>query len=167
MSINLNSWYTEEESARRLGLAPRTFRRFVAAGTHKDFEYAPERKRRPREGKKPETVYNPNDVDTLAAVVNTKPRPAGSLPAPVPAPAPEPPHPLVQYLERMVLHDKLYLNLKEAVQVSGLPRSFLRQIAPEIGFKVGRSWRFPKSHLADSARLSQLAGRLMLEASKR
>jgi len=165
--IDLEEWYTEGEAAAKLALSPRTFRRFIAAGKYEEFAYAPERKRRPREGKKPETVYNPKDVDTLASVVATKDRTAERTADAVLDPREVTRELLLEFLisrkeAHVVANNKLYLTVKEAAAFSGLPKAFLRRIAPRLGFLVGRnSWRFPKSHLADSDRVAKLAGLLL------
>jgi len=62
MSAALSDWYPEEEAARRMGMSTRTLRRMSAR------KVGPERRLRPRDGRKPEPVYNPQDVDKRASV---------------------------------------------------------------------------------------------------
>jgi hypothetical protein len=57
---DLSTWLTESEAAECLGISIRTLQRKCAAGE------GPERRERQRPGRKPEPVYNPEDVDRLA-----------------------------------------------------------------------------------------------------
>lgn len=59
--MQFDDWLTEPEAAKRLGMSTRTLRRKVEDGT------APERRKRMRPGKPPEAVYNPRDVELMAA----------------------------------------------------------------------------------------------------
>jgi len=58
---DLSTWLTESEAAERLGMSERTLREHCKEGK------GPERRMRKREGLKPQPVYNPEDVDRLAA----------------------------------------------------------------------------------------------------
>jgi hypothetical protein len=51
----------------------------------------------------------------------------------------------------------MYLTIAEAAEVSGLSLALLRRLAPRIGFQDGRTWKIPRSVLADSDTLSRLA----------
>ena len=65
----------------------------------------------------------------------------------LPAPAAAPLAPVVE---------KLYLSIAEAAEYSGLPKGFLQQIAADIGFRIGRSWRIPREALNDAQRIREL-----------
>lgn len=69
----LANWYTEEQAAEKLNISVRSFQRLIAEGKSKEFAYAPEKRKRPRgEGRKPESVFNPEEVDTLANLSRTR-----------------------------------------------------------------------------------------------
>jgi hypothetical protein len=57
--IDLSHWLTKPEAAARLGVSERTLDRMGSSG--------PARAERPRPGKKPEVVFNPDDVAALTA----------------------------------------------------------------------------------------------------
>jgi excisionase family DNA binding protein len=53
--------------------------------------------------------------------------------------------------ERLTLHQKHYLTIKEAVQVSGLPGSYLRRkIKDNVlpAYRLGNGWRIRREDLA-------------------
>jgi hypothetical protein len=60
-SADLSDWLTRSEAARALGVNEHTLRRMTERGE------GPERRDRPRPGRKPEPLYNPDDVDRLVA----------------------------------------------------------------------------------------------------
>ncbi|SRR5712691_11442869 len=60
-SPDLSTWLTKADAAARLGISQRTLDRLDAKGE------GPECRNRPRPGKRPEPVYSPSDVETLAA----------------------------------------------------------------------------------------------------
>jgi len=59
--MDFPGWLSEAEAARRLGMSTRTLLRKVEEGA------GPERRLRQRPGKKPQPVYNPRDVELMAA----------------------------------------------------------------------------------------------------
>ena len=146
--MDLTHWYTESEASSKLGLTDRTFRRHIASK-----KVILEARKRPRLNKKPETVYNPTDVDALVVEARTHVMPkASTVPARMQQPVEK------EYVEPLILLHRMYLSLSEASMVSGLPKSFLRRHAPQLAFKAGRSWRFPRTLLGNTARVSELAG---------
>lgn len=75
---DLSHWYTEEQSAERLSISVRSFQRLIADGKTKEFGYAPEKRKRTRgDGRKPESVFNPDEVDTLASLARQRIVPPG------------------------------------------------------------------------------------------
>jgi hypothetical protein len=164
-------WYTEPEAAARLGISLRSFQRLVHDGASKEFAYAPERQRRARAGAKPQSVYNPEQVDALVRTAQVRmlpeefriPDKADGMPPAfefafrlferlqeqqrlLPPPAPVP------------VTEKLFLTIAEASEVSGLSKAFLRRVAPRLGIRDGRVWKIPRAHLANSAGLAKLTG---------
>jgi len=60
-SADLSDWYAKPDAARALGISEHTLDRMTARGE------GPERRERPRQGKRPEPVFCPTDVDALVA----------------------------------------------------------------------------------------------------
>src|SRR4051794_8322581 len=81
---DLSDWYTEQQASDKLGLPLRTFQRLISEGKSRKFQYAPEKRERRREGKRPEPVFSPTEVDALAAAANMRivPSAAAQLYAP-------------------------------------------------------------------------------------
>lgn len=77
---DLGIWYSEQESADKLNISLRTFQRLVSEGSSKAFAYAPQKRDRRRPGKRPEPVYNPREVDALAAAANMRVVPPAAAP---------------------------------------------------------------------------------------
>lgn len=61
---DLSDWYPEPEAAQLLGVSVKTLGRMAVDGK------GPERRQRPRPGRKPEWVYNRQDVDAAVAAKN-------------------------------------------------------------------------------------------------
>lgn len=61
--MNLSRWIPGPEGAERLGVSIRTLERYAEDGRC-------ESKLRPRDGRKPERVYNPQDIEKLEAELN-------------------------------------------------------------------------------------------------
>jgi hypothetical protein len=179
---HLASWYTEEQAAAKLGISARSFQRLIAEGKSNQYSYAPEKRRRPRgNGKKPEPVFNPQDVDQLAQLASTHLVPVANPANPATTGtalaklakssdskqlqlAKELPPALtfaLRLMERMrelsTPADKLYLTIPEAAKVSGLSQSFIRRNASRLGFKDGGTWKIPRTNLANPDRLAKLA----------
>lgn len=70
----IQDWPTETEAAAQLGTSVKTISRYAAAGKI-------EMRKRPREGKKPENVVNPRDLEKLMPAAHVMP--AESIPAQV------------------------------------------------------------------------------------
>lgn len=180
--INLESWYTEEQAAEKLGISTRTLQRLVAEGKSSLYAAAPERRSRRRDGRKPETVYSPADVDQLVQLARTRVMPTqlSSLVDHPDNPAAlvavggiEIPQPLAFALEVMgrvadamserrageVAHPKSYLTIPEAVEASGLSASLLRKLCRlgVIGFVDGGRYKIARAHLDNSDMMTQLA----------
>lgn len=137
--IDLSAWMTKAEAAAILGCSERTLDRLAAAGM------GPERRLRPRQGAKPEPVYNPADVERLApaaapAVVFGPPDPhhflRGGAP-PLPATRPTANAGVELLVSAMqTLADRVgprrpmaaFLTIKEASAYSGLSQAFLRRL---------------------------------------
>jgi len=60
---DLATWLDKPSAAARLGISERTLDRLVEKGR-------PERRMRPRPNTKPEPVYNPDDIEAMAASAN-------------------------------------------------------------------------------------------------
>lgn len=93
---DLSNWIPKPEAAARMGISERTLDRRCDAGT------GPERRERQRPGLKPEPVYNPDDVERLAApTAHLMPMETAMAPMGC-ALAPRSPSDLIPILERMV-----------------------------------------------------------------
>lgn len=134
--IDLSAWMTKAEAAAILGCSERTLDRLTAAGV------GPERRLRPRQGAKPEPVYNPEDVERLAPA---------AAPAVVPYNGPVNGHAAPQLSNpaetgfallvsaMQTLADRVgprrplaaFLTIKEASAYSGLSQAFLRRLVRE------------------------------------
>ena len=64
----LSTWLSQEEACRILGKSPRTLNERIQRG-----DYQIERRDRPMKGRKPETCYNPSDVERIRAEQEPKP----------------------------------------------------------------------------------------------
>ena len=196
---DISQWYIEEQAAEKLGLSLRTFQRLISEGKSKRFPYAPEKRDRRREGKRPEPVYSPTETDALAALARMRVIPPGaahlypgaSLPQPettfsiggmdfAPGEIPGGLQFALTVLDRMatilerkqfpsvatpaapaepprVDPQRLYLTISEASVVSGLSKSLLRRLAPQIAIRDGGRWKYPRAVLANSDTLAKLA----------
>lgn len=164
---DLSSWLTKAETCERLGISPRTLDRRCEDGT------GPQREDRPRTGKKPEAVYNPDDVERLSA-----PKPhvmaenSALMPRPVPAPQSSEVLPLL--LDRIALAVErrapepapippaLYLTLPQASAYTGLTMAFLRRLIKEGQLQAVRdvSLKMRKIDLDNLANLTGASGQM-------
>lgn len=127
---DLSAWLNKQEAAQRLGVSERTLDRMADKG--------PERRMRARPGRKPEPVFNPEDVERLASKAFVVP--AALVPSEELATRQGPP-PVLQMLLSVIQslattsHAKpqaaLFLTLDEAAEYSGLSKSFLRRVVRE------------------------------------
>jgi excisionase family DNA binding protein len=133
---NLEGWIAKGEVIARTGLDERTIERKVNRGELR-------RQYRPIPGRKPLPVFDPQQVEALCTRTLT-PIPlktAGVVkrtPAEVPAPLFVP------------VHRKLFLSIKEAVALTGLPESYLRRNLREQkipGAVVGGRWMVKRNAL--------------------
>lgn len=170
--LDLSKWLTKAETAAILGISERTLDRLGEQGK------GPERRLRPRPGKKPEPVYRPEDVQAMAAAQNkpmiiapdsplrTAPA-AGSI---APRPPAQPPLGVAEFFALVdgiaqkvtaVLPraEKLWLTLEEAAQVSGLSEAFLRRLVRTGNLPAvrDRAWKVRRSDLANIAPHAALA----------
>jgi excisionase family DNA binding protein len=130
--IDLSTWLTKPDAAARLAVCERTLDRMCDRGE------GPERRNRPRKGLKPEVVYNPADIDRLAAI------PPHVMPPQNTSVATRPPAPsadvLTLVLDRIAgaVENRLstplpspvplYLTLPQASAYTGLSMAFLRRL---------------------------------------
>jgi excisionase family DNA binding protein len=141
--IDLSTWLSKPEAAARLGISERTLERMI------DADKGPECRIRPRTGKRPEPVYNPQDVDALAAAAAPKPAvnpPAGPANSRQLVPTGEDSMPsslalgieLIEQLARIANRARpepaptppaLWLTIPEAAVYTGLSQAFLRRLA--------------------------------------
>lgn len=73
MNPNLSTWPTEAEAAHMIGCSVRTLQRYAQDGR---VEIRP----RKRDGRKPENVCNPRDVERLLPAAHVMPEEVGNLP---------------------------------------------------------------------------------------
>jgi len=142
---DLSTWLSKPAAAARLAISERTLERMVAAGK------GPQSRQRTRRGKRPETVYNPQDVETLADAAGVQP----FVMAPEPS-APQnaavartadgiPPalagvlsviERLAQMAQRPSIEpasglSSLWLTLDQAAAYTGLSRAFLKRLVDD------------------------------------
>jgi hypothetical protein len=140
MSTDLSTWLSKPEAAARLGISERTLERMVLAGT------GPEQRNRPRPGKRPEAVFNPEDVQTFAQAPAVIAAASPLMPKGVPPSAghgqeiPPALAALMSVFERMLEMAQrprldapqetsaLWLNLAQARAYSGLSIALLRRL---------------------------------------
>lgn len=128
---DLSTWIPKAEAAARLGKSERTLDRMGDDG--------PERRLRPREGLKPEVVFNPDDIEKMVAAQRSKAIAPTSPLAPAstqqlalrkdaPAIALEFQELFARGLEAARRGPGLWLNLAEASAYSGLSIALLRRL---------------------------------------
>ena len=155
--IDLSTWLTKPDAAARLGISERTLDRLCEKGE------GPERRDRPRVGLKPEPVYNPDDVDRLAA-----PK-AHVMPAQTAAVATRPSAPSADVLslvldriagavegrlsQALPSPEPLYLTLPQASAYTGLSMAFLRRLisTEKLPALRDRAIKLRRDHLDDLA----------------
>lgn len=163
--IDLSGWMTKAEAAARLGCSERTMDRLTATGA------GPERRLRPRQGAKPEPVYNPEDVERLAPSVSPAVVPYGSVNGHAPqlsSPAETGFALLVSAMQ--TLADRVgprrplaaFLTIKEASAYSGLSQAFLRRLVRAGGLPSVRDGalkvrRVDLDNLANTDTISPMA----------
>ena len=139
MSINLNTWLTDKEAAARLGVAPRTLDREIERG-----HLHPQR--RPVPGRKPERVWDPEEIQSKmpappARVIPPSSTALAELSGPSNLPAslngnglipPEAQMAIIARLVEMVADarqtPKPWITLTEASETTGLTRKLLRRL---------------------------------------
>jgi excisionase family DNA binding protein len=171
---DLSHWLTEPEAVRRLGISWRTLMRRVKDGT------APERRMRPRaKGKKPEPVYDPEQVAQMAApkpqvLRANDPRVAGpGMPERPTLPAVGPIAldltPIALAFERVLMArlpvpslpppaPKPYITAWEAAESLGVSEKLVKRLVSRNvwpGFRDGGAWKLRSS---DVATLDVVAG---------
>lgn len=165
---DLSNWLTKAEAADRLGISERTLDRLCAGAN------GPERQTRRRPGKRPEVVFNPDDVAARQPKQPLHVVPSGSnVVARVPGgagaalPTGLPPEfsllALAAY-ERAVasapeLQPRPFLTLAEAADYSGLTETFLRKLVSEgkLSAVRDRSLKIRKASLDEFAGAALLA----------
>ena len=132
----LSTWLSQEEACRILGKSPRTLNERIQRG-----DYQIERRDRPMKGRKPETCYNPSDVERIRAEQEPKPAVFSSTSGVGPLVAPAGGD-LVKLVDRfadrtLTLVERLvdakrdrgpWLNVKAAAARSGLSQAIVRRI---------------------------------------
>ena len=131
----LSSWLSQEEVCRILQKSPRTINERIQRG-----DYQIERRDRPMKGRKPETCYNPGDVERIRA--DQEPKPAVFSPSSGVGPVTPAGGDLVKLVDRFAdrtlsLVERLvdakrdrgpWLNVKAAAARSGLSQAIVRRI---------------------------------------
>ncbi len=128
------TWLTKQEAAAQIGASVKTLERLAAAG---EIQAA----QRPEKGRKPATVYNPEDIGRIAAgkapeafVMPAKDsQPGAMIPAPPAAIAPAAAAGFGTWLENFTTkpatRPRRFLTLPEASDHCGLSVAFLRRAA--------------------------------------
>ncbi len=162
----LSEWPSESEAAALLRTSVKTINRYAAKGKI-------EIRKRPREGKKPENVCHPRDIEKLKPVAHVMPgtaEAAGTSVAIVPPAVPigQTLLPLVPSFELLIrtistavadvqniknLNEKLVLTLKEASR-SGFSMAFLRRKCEDGSLKSFRDGRTIKIARQELERLA-------------
>jgi hypothetical protein len=147
---HLENWLPESEAAARLRISERTLRRRAAAGE------GPEKRERQRPGARAEAVYNPDDVERLAATPPAVFSPANALTMRGMTEQPNRLAPLEQLA--VLLHTRLsepprpparWLTLKQARETSGLSIVLLRRLIEAGRLRVLRdgAWKILQADL--------------------
>jgi len=141
---DVSKWPTEYQAADAIGVSVRTLQRYAEAGK---IEIRP----RPRQGKKPENVCNPRDVDRLLPAAHV-------MPADEPEPPAKPTEAMVRangkptfdvlgaLIALVTQQQKLlaapepkpWLTLDEAAEASGLTAAFIRRQIAEAKIAATR-----------------------------
>jgi excisionase family DNA binding protein len=163
---SLESWPTETEAAAQLGTSAKTIARYASQGKI-------EVRKRPRPGKKPENICNPRDVDRLRPVAHVMPdtgtqddalsdefvEGAKNVLALRPKPQPETAAFLdfirtiataIETQRRIVQMPTLWLTLKEAAELSGLSKNYLKRMIESTKLQAvrdRRGWRIRRAAL--------------------
>jgi len=137
MTISLADWPNEAQAAALLGTSVKTIIRYADAGKI-------ETQKRPRQGKKPENVCNPRDIEKLLPQAHVMPEASNGtaitrMPAePARALDPAPILAMIRAIataietERQIVQiPKLWLSLQEAAEYSGLTKSDLLFVCRE------------------------------------
>lgn len=158
MSKRMLDWPTEAEAAQILGTSVKTITRYGAKGLI-------EIRKRPREGKRPENVCNPRDVEKLKPAAHVMPAASQAL---VPAVRETALAPLVPEFVSFIRTistaiatmrtdvqngtiEKLWLNLDEAAAYSGLAKRDLLELCrmedPPIDVRKSGGWKIRRASL--------------------
>ena len=167
--MTLVEWYSEKRTATALGVSTRTVRRMAEDGTLR-------RAYRPLKGRKPESVYHPEDVEREQQRIR-RPAPVEDTQRPGPEPTDALRPGIQEALERFseimrhapLAAPPLWMSIETAAEYSGLSQALLRRlvtagILPAIGdhaIKIRRADldRLEAAHLAETASLAHLQQR--------
>jgi len=173
---DLSTWASKPQAAAALGISERTLDRLIAEGK------GPERRLRRREGKRPEPVYNPIDLDTLAAAQPALLHPDSPLGRPTTAIAARreylpPLHPAaLALMDRLITMAqpaqpppaRPWLTIPEASAYTGLSGTLLRRLVrekrlPAIRDRAVKLRRSDLDRMADfhAATLARSRGRIL------
>jgi hypothetical protein len=148
--LDLSSWPSKPEAAKLLGIGERTLDRMVKLKGY------PEVRLRARDGRKPEPVCNPEDVQQMLASRRiTTVMPANSPPPGALALRASEPPDLVRALEALATFshgrpaDALWLTLKQAAAYSGLSMALLQRLAAagRVLAVKDNGWKFQRAAL--------------------
>ncbi len=140
-------WISKQEVIRRTGLTGKTVERKTRSGElTRHYLNIP--------GRRPLAVFPPQEIEQLEqktlTAVPTKKRPLPALPPP------SDPSLLLSLIR--IVERKLYVTLKEAVLLSGLPPFYIIEQVRTGGLpavKVGRAWRIRSDDLRQHRVVSQ------------
>lgn len=152
-TTDTSSWLTKGEAAHVLGVAEKTIERMAK---RKQIQQAVRR----RPGTASVAVFHPGDIENLKGQQAEAEKPGAFLmPAEKPQRQAETALSIVELLRsaaqrpaEVSLTDKLYLTVKEAVLLSGLPLGYLRSKMKDgslAALKTGAGWRIKRADLLE------------------
>jgi excisionase family DNA binding protein len=158
---DLSGWLTKAQAAERLAISERTLDRLGKKG--------PERRLRPRPGKKPEPVFNPVDVEAMAPKEEAHVVPYAAVSRGAGLPEPTLGVALAftaieKVAERLAIRGperwKPWMTIAEASEYSGLSESFLRRLVresqlPSVRDRAVKVRRADLDNLASSSTLAK------------
>ncbi len=133
---NLTHYLTRAQAAELLGVSEKTVQRLVRVGKLPQLF-------RPQNGKPPEAVYNPVDLQRIKA----------EIPPPLPQPQPRPKarhQPAAVPVPDIPLTEKIWLTMRETAALTGLPMAVLKRSRDERTLpaaQFGRTWRVHRPSL--------------------
>lgn len=155
---NFADWVTREEAARLIGVSTKTISKL-------ERERKLERKNRPVKGKPPMAIYHPDDVRRLADHYRRMSEPGilaagdgdGRHSSGKALAVARNPFALVEALlhastsSKVPLTDRVYLRIPEAIEYSGLPERYLRELVKQKKLSAitegVRGWRIRRTDL--------------------